>query len=303
MTIAPQSTAQQMTEETAKDSPAICRVVIIGHAARREFAGLAKWLCQHPQIQVIREFADIDAALARPEPLEAAQLTIVLQSSSDQYSAPAVNQLIGRTLFHRLLCCYGPWCESDGRSRNSWPDAVRVPLRLAESVIEQEFRRIQIGTPPIPPTSSRDEIFAHRLGDDTDTSAFHCLQRNAVAIGPDHVFRKTVTMTLQDFGLRTVSLPLIKVDPRIPIRPQQTPQGPIHVVLHDLDPWGEAVRASLNAARQRFPSAKILGLATMPDAGMTAEIFDEQLDAVIPKLDMHHGLNWHLQRVLEAQQG
>ena len=89
-------------------------------------------------------------------------------------------------------------------------------------------------------------------------------------------------------------------DLRTPIRPQETPRGPIHVVLHDLDPWGAAVRESLDAARQMFPSAILLGFATMPDAGLMTEIVDADIDGVVPKLDLQHGLQWKLSQHFTA---
>ncbi len=275
--------------------PIICRVAIVGPSGRREFRELVSWLCEHPQIRVTDEYPDIETALQNPDRLADTHLTIVLQSFSDQYAAPAINQLIGQTLFHRLLCCHGPWCESDGRNRpDLWPDALRIPVRLAQSVIELELPGVGADADPIPPTSARDEIFAHRLLPASPAASPMLSDVNAAIVGPDPILRHTVAATIKDLGLRTISLPLITVDPRSPIRPQETPRGPIHVVLHDLDPWCDPVSASVEAAREMFPSARIVGVATMPDAGLTTEIVDTDLDDVVPKLDMQHGLQWKL---------
>ena len=93
-----------------------CRVALIGPGGRREFRELIGWLCEHADIRVTDEFADIDTAI-QSDRLSDCHLTLVLQSYSDQYTAADINQLIGQTLFQRLLCCYGAWCESDGRNR------------------------------------------------------------------------------------------------------------------------------------------------------------------------------------------
>jgi hypothetical protein len=287
----PVNTVAPSAAETKGHTP-LCRVALVGPAGRREFRELISWLCEHEDIRVSDEFSDIETALQHPDRLAESQLTVVLQSYSDQYAAPAIDQLIGQTLFQRLLCCYGAWCESDGRNRTQWPDALRVPVRLAQSVIELELPGIGAEADPIPPTAARDEIFAHRLID--VPAGTRLRELNAVIIGPDRVIRRTVNATLKELGMRTISLPLIVVNPRTAIRPQETPRGPIHMVLHDLDPYGSAISESLQAARQMFPSAKIFGLATMPDSGLTAEIDDEHLDDVVPKLDLQHGLQWKL---------
>jgi len=270
------------------------RAVLIGETTRREFRDLVSWLCGHPFVSVANTFADISTALQNDHWIEHADLTIVLQSWSEQFTAQEVDQLVGRTLSHRLLCSYGIWCESDGRNKSVWPDAVRVPLRLAESNIQHELNRSSDDHEPLPPTAARDEIFAHRLDTTGGTGTVELNAKNVAIVGPDRIMRRTVAMVLRDLGMRTVDVPLIAVDPRVPIRSQETPRGPIHVVIHDLDPWSPQVAESLDAARQKFPKAKIIGLATMPDAGLSAEIADEQLDGVVPKLDLQHGLQWHL---------
>jgi len=276
-------------------------LVIIGNTHRREFSKFALWLCAQRSLKVVAEFAAIaDAFVDNGQTLADADITIVLQSWSDQYPKQEADRLIGQTLFHRLICCYGPWCESDGRNRDVWPDAVRVSLRLAESVLEREFERIAADEPAIPPTAARDEIFAYRLGEPGDWKPITGLQElNGAIIGADKVLRKTLSMLLSDLGMRSLSLPLIRDDIQQPVRPKETSTGPVHVVLHDLDPWGPNVEASVNAARRMFPAADILGIATMPDAGLTTEIADEQLRVVIPKLDLENGLRWHLGQLLQ----
>ncbi|MEZ6128306.1 MAG: hypothetical protein R3C59_06470 [Planctomycetaceae bacterium] len=283
---------------TTPEPIAECSTLVIGQAVRREFSSLVKWLCRQRQIRFVSDFPDVDGALKDPDLLASADLTIVLQSWSDQYAAKAVDRLIGHTLNGRLLCCYGPWCESDGRNRTIWPDAARVPVRLAAAVIADELVRFAVSIPPLFPTSARDEVFAHRLEIPADSVPPRLDQFNAAVVSPDRSLRKTVAVTLRDLGIRTVSLPLIKVAHRQKIRAQETPRGPIHVVLHDLDPYIDAVRDSLEVARKMFPVAHLLGLATMPDSGLTVEVADEELAGIVPKLDMRHGLQWRLTELL-----
>lgn len=277
--------------------------IIIGNARRREFSQFALWLCAQPSVTIVAEFASIEDAFADDGQLLAdADMTIVLQSWSDQYSKKLADRLIGQTLFHRLICCYGPWCESDGRNRDIWPDAVRVSLRLAKSVVERELLRITDDEPVIPPTSARDEIFSYRLGEFGNWKPISGVtELNAAIVGADKVLRKTLSLLLCDFGMRSLNLPLLKNDVGRPLRSEETSQGPVHIVLHDLDPWGDNVQASVTAARKMFPVAEILGFATMPDAGLTSEIVDEEIHVVIPKLDLENGLRWHLSQLPQTR--
>ena len=276
---------------------AVCNLVLIGPAARREFSTLVSWLRQNPGIRIVDHFRDVGAALDGWDSLSAEpEMTVVLQSWSDESAQPDVNQLIGKTLFQRLLCCIGPWCESDGRNRDVWPDALCVRCRLAESVIAAELRSINAGHLPVPPTSSRDEVFAHRMA--ATTHGLGLQDMNGAVIGPDRVFRKTICSTLRDDGLRSVHLPLITSRHRIVSR--EASRGPIHFVIHDLDPWDELTEYSLTASRRMFPLATVLGIASMPDAGIRAELDDSQIDSVVPKLDFENGLHWQLKQLLDS---
>lgn len=275
-------------------------VILIGNVRRREFSSLATWLCDQTDVRIVGQFATIEDAFEDDgASLSEADMTIVLQSWSDQFSKRNADRLIGQTLFRRLICCYGAWCESDGRNRDIWPDAHRVPLRLVQRVIEWEVIRIGRGEPAVPPTSARDEIFAYRLGEPEDWAPLPALvTMNSAIISPDAVLRRTVKMLLRDLGMKSLSLPLIRVNGRQRIKPKETSRGPVHFVIHDLDPWGPLVEESLANARRMFPKAEILGMATMGDAGLTSEIVDEGIQSVIPKLDLEDGMRWHLQELL-----
>lgn len=275
-------------------------VILIGNVRRREFSGLVTWLCSQTDVRIVGQYLTIEAAFEDDANLLGeADMTIVLQSWSDQFSQRSADRLIGQTLFRRLICCYGPWCESDSRNRDIWPNAHRVPLRVVQRVIEWEVIRIGRGEPAIPPTSARDEIFAYRLGEPEDWAPLTALNTmNAAIVSPDSALRRTVRMLLRDLGMKSLSLPLIQVTGRERIKPKETSRGPVHFLLHDLDPWGSFVEKSLANSRRMFPGAEILGVATMGDAGLTSEIVDQGITSIIPKLDLEDGMRWHLQGLL-----
>lgn len=272
-------------------------VTIIG-PQRREFLDVLRFLSQlSPSCQLAHFERLSDALNSDPSNLDDADLVVVLQSHSDQYGRREAERLIGRTVFGRLLCCYGPWCESDGRTREIWPDSIRVPLRLANALIEKELNDCVTGDLPIPPTASRDEVFTHRLRKVSEQRHRAELQQpvNAAVVGPDRILRRMLSMQLTDLGIRSLNIPLIEVQPGVPVVMKETSRGPVHLVLHDLDPWCPLTEASLTAARRMFPSAAVWGIASMPDGGLATETADCKLKRIVPKLDAELGLRWHLQ--------
>ena len=236
--------------------------------------------------------------------LDDADLVIVLQSHSHQYQRAVIDALIGRTIFGRLICCYGAWCESDGRTRDLWPDAVRISSRLAPAFLARELRDCDAGEPALPPTAARDEIFADRLEVAEDRQPPAVVgDLNVAIVGPDRVFRRAVSQNLAEAGGRSLNIPFIQipVGQSVPVR--ETSRGPVHLVIHDLAPWGPVAEASLTAARTMFPAAAVWDIATMPDAGLATGIADCGLECIIPKLDMQLGLLWHLHQWKTAEDG
>ena len=278
-----------------------CRAVLIGNEFRREFQSLVGWIRRNTQ--VVGSFRTIGEAVeSRRLNEDASDLAIVLQSWSDEYAAGDVNELIGRTLFRRLVCCFGAACESDGRNRAVWPAATRISVPLAGSVIASEILRLTDGEEAIPPTAAADEIFSYRMcGNQNGGVPVNPDGRNGAVVSPDAALRRTMVTALKEQGLMSLGLPLITVSGKHPVRQKETSRGPVHIVLHDLDPWGAPVADSLTAVRRMFPSAVILGLAGLPNAGLAVEIADQKLAGIVPKLDLENGLRQHLSRLTAVQ--
>jgi hypothetical protein len=89
-----------------------------------------------------------------------ADLIIVCQLLPDEYSPVDLRALLRTFPLARLVCCYGPWCASDGRTRDVWPLAVRVPAEFGARRIDLELQVLSGDRWPLPLTASRDEIFA-----------------------------------------------------------------------------------------------------------------------------------------------
>jgi hypothetical protein len=87
-----------------------------------------------------------------------ADLVVVCQHWPDEYTAAEVRSLLAAFPLARLVCCYGSWCSSDGRTRDVWPLAVRVPAEWAARRIDLELEVLAGTRWPLPLTASRDEI-------------------------------------------------------------------------------------------------------------------------------------------------
>jgi hypothetical protein len=86
-------------------------------------------------------------------------LVVICQHWPDEFTERDVRRLLTLYPLARLTCCYGPWCQSDGRSRDIWPLAVRVPAAAAPDRLRRELDVIAGRTRPLPLTASRDEVF------------------------------------------------------------------------------------------------------------------------------------------------
>ena len=216
--------------------PELC-ITVVGEQ-RREFFPVMKTVADLELPHRLFWYQTVEEALEDGrEGVDDSDLVIVFQSYSDQFSTDTVNSLVGRTIFGRLLCCYGPWCESDGRNRDLWPDAVRIPIRLASGVIQREVDGILRGSEPLPPTAARDEVFAHRLTHADESTLFEAgTILNAAVISSDRILRNVLAAGLKQMGIRSVTMPPIVKRPTDPVGRKQSSAGPIHIVIHDLDP-------------------------------------------------------------------
>ncbi|MEX0701805.1 MAG: hypothetical protein WD069_06885 [Planctomycetales bacterium] len=93
------------------------------------------------------------------------ELVIALQSWPDEFPRSVVERAIGRFPLARWVCCYGAWCASDGRTRDIWPNAARVPVEAAPARIARELSVLRGELFPLPLTASRDEAFAFDLAE------------------------------------------------------------------------------------------------------------------------------------------
>ena len=259
--------------------------VVISEPEQGEFAELTTWLRKvtsgaSSAGQSLRSYPDITTALVGiQDPSRQPDLTVVLQSWSDQYIPADVDRLIGAIPASDLLCIYGAWCEGDGRSRPVWPRAVRVPLRHAQSAIETSLLRIRQGVPPLPPTASRDEAFLVRqptLPAQRSQSTDPDSRGTALVVSPDRVLRETWANLLRLCGWNADDSSLEQI--------HRIASGRFDLIVHDLDPADACVTESLQRCRTAFETSRIVGIASLPGDVSHARL-GGAAPFVLPKMD------------------
>lgn len=148
------------TVRTRPPSPAdrLYRVELIGTLSTSELQNAENTIAAHPRLQIVSRRDTLPGSESDAN----ADFLIVLQACSDQYGSRAVNRLIESNLGRRIVCCYGAFCVSDGRSIPVWPTALRVPFAELSEFLEREIALADAGVSPLPPTASGDELFARR---------------------------------------------------------------------------------------------------------------------------------------------
>ena len=258
-------------------------VAVIGRSHASEFRGLVRQIQNSPDMQITGQFETIAEALnaGLAEHLSA-DIVVVLQAFSDEYSAADAGQLIGRMLFRRVLCCYGPWCLSDGRTHEIWPVVARVSVASAWSAIAQEVENIRTGVDALLPMAAAEEVFAHR---GMARSNVYPTDYNTVLIASDdRTLRETIAQMLrhtanQVFECGTSAVQIQRVLKKL--NTADAVHSSVSVML-DIDGQEDRERELLHVIRSEFPASQLIRLTSFPQA--VPENF--RFDRVIDKLEV-----------------
>ena len=243
------------------------QILIVGQTDRAEALPLRDWMLQTWQAADVSQYVTLQQALGD---LAAGSwipdLIIVVQSWPDEQTPTEIDQLSRFAPLARSVVCYGSWCESDGRTRDLWPLAVRISLRSAASRLAREWRLLcGDDVPSFPMSASREESFA----------VDHPGLRRGMALvsvvikSPDPEYRRYLTEFLVGAGHNVLS-----------------EQGSMHgsqpcVVLFDVDPWDDRRRMEL---QDQCSGDVILGIMSLPCPDVTAKLIELGLIDVLPKL-------------------
>ncbi len=140
----------------------------LGDVDAPDLVPVREWLDRHIPPSMIRCAETLrEIRRLKDEGVWHPDLIVVFQTWSDQFSGVDAHALFSWFALARVVCCHGPWCESDGRTRVQWPLAVRVPATLAAARLDLE--REFLADPdfcPLPPplTANRGDLFGAARG-------------------------------------------------------------------------------------------------------------------------------------------
>lgn len=260
-------------------NPQRVSAVIIGRSHALEFRTLLRQIQNSTDLLVMGQFATIEDALTAglAERL-LADVVVVLQAFSDEYAAIDVGQLIGRMLFGRVLCCYGPWCLSDGRTHDVWPVASRVSVTTAWSVLDQEVRNIRTGVPALSPMAAAEEVFVHRAAVESNTypEAFDTI----VIVSDDPTLRETIKDILRHTATQVfdcgTSVSQLEQGLACLIAANAA-HSKVNVLL-DIDGLESLESELLKMIRTQFPASHLLRLSSFPQSIAANGTYDQIID-------------------------
>lgn len=252
---------------------------ILGRADRSEFASVLDWLSEQTKSARSIRWPDIESALAdRSGGIP--DLVVVLQSHPDEYPTAEIARLLKRAPIARLVVVGGAWCEADGRRRDLWPAAVRVPAVWAIQRLQAEWSLLTGETGnPVPLTATRDERFA---ADHPQTDA--SLAGGALTVvSPDRAWRETCCLLIEQTGGSVES-------------------DPAHagILWLDGDPWESGGRPQLTAYREAHSELPIVVSLDFPLPELVEQVRAAGASTVVPKLAPEAFLLRELQRMASA---
>lgn len=246
--------------------------LIAGHFQTREMATVLDAVCEvcvGESVYHIGPLDKISTEVGFPE------LIVICQNWPDEFSSHELNALIRRFPISRFICCYGAWCESDGRARNIFPLSIRVPARCARVRIQQEWDIIQGNAKAFPLTTGRDEIFQLEVS----AKSFHLgSERTAPVIGVrsgDCSYRGMLEEMLVSWGGQIAN---------------KSQQNEVDLLIFDLDPWDLVVN-QLTAQASVSPKIGLMGLAH-PETITAAKLlgFETVVCKVAPEQELFHAV-------------
>ncbi len=246
-------------------------LLIVGQTQRAEAKPLVEWLAAALSTAVQQHFPDLTLALeAASRTNTIPDLIVIVQSQPDEFSSTEIASLFAFAPLARVVVAYGAWCESDGRTRQTWPLAARVSLPNAPARIEREWRLLNAtpGIESLPLSSSREEVFAadHPVFEQTTSP------KTVLVISPDPAYRRFLSELLMaaghtvDAGHRSVT------------------GSATTAILFDADPWENSGPAHVRSLRQQHPSSNIIALMSASHPQHEAELIAAGVSSVKVKL-------------------
>ena len=271
-----------MTKPLPPDKRPGANVVIVGPFSHATFAPLLQDVTSLAGDDQIRAHGSIRSLLSHNRESDSSDqvdLLIVLQAWPDQYPHSEILDLLDRFPLTRLMVCYGPWCDSDGRTRHLWPAAVRVPIAQASSRVSLELAVTSPPAEPLPLTASRDETYFR----DFSWESSEKRRDLSIAINtPDPAVRSWLTAWIcdQNWTVRQVADTSAELD----------------LLIWDVDPWSPATADQIVTCRRQRPQVPIVGMVGFARDHEVDQMHECGIAAVLTKT----GPANELRRVVEA---
>ncbi len=194
-----------------------------------------------------------------------ADLVLILQSWPNEFSRAQMLALIDLHPLARLIVAYGPWCDSDGRTRDIWPNAMRVSIAEAPDRLGREIDDITRCRQPLPLTASREETYEHRLSEQrrSTPSAFR-----VCVISTDAAIRDWLRDVLEDAG-HTV---------------HDSIDTSCDLIAWDADPWATTGRERLAKFLPRCVGNPLIALTGFLRHHEVRELLSAGITRVLPKV-------------------
>lgn len=247
-------------------------VLIVGNSQTHEMSTVLDALGEFCQGARITYFTSLDAISTMDE---CPDLIVICQNWPDEFSRYDLNDLVKRFPLSRLICCYGVWCESDGRTRNVWPLSVRIPARCVRVRIEQEWDIVQGKGNAFPLTAGRDEIFQLEVSTETCKLEINGVSPLIRIDSGDRSYQAMLEEMIVSWGCRVAN---------------KTQNDEPDLLIYDLDPWG-LISSERVAQGHPTPVIGLMGLAHTEDiAAANLMGFETIVCKVAPELELFQTL-------------
>ena len=266
------------------------KVLVLGNSRTPEMRPAISCIEQHAAEGVLEQVESIDEAVRLafrrhwfPD------LGIVCQHWPDEFSRSDAERLLSLLPVTRWVCCFGAWCESDGRNRDIWPLSVRVPARCAAPRIRRELAVLADERSALPLTAARDEVFEFDcldpLPEQQESQKEKGNGRSVLVKSPDFALRESISCLLSAAGYWIpADSKDAASDPASTIRNPQSAIRNLDAVVWDVDPWSDLVLLQLRDFSMQNPGAAIIALAGFAHAEDVQAARSCGADAIVTKL-------------------
>lgn len=256
-----------MSRAPTQSAAGTLQLLLIGDSSAAEFDGVSALVTQMFGEHCITRWnaTCIRVGDRRIDLATEPDVVLVLQREPDEYTSSQVLALIDRFALARLVVCFGPWCDSAGRTRQLWPPGTRVSPWALRERLAHEIDVVAGNSAPLPLTAGRDESYAF------DFSGPAQPPRRPLSVKirtPDPAIREWLQDSLMEVGHQICSSPADQTD----------------VLLWDIDPGVPSLCDEIVDYRQQRSHVAIVGISAAPRPQTQQRLQAAGMFAVIDKL-------------------